>query len=584
MRVVSIHGRGSNLNAHHIQARRQKSLKPGQKCLAKLLSTLDGFNELYIGNILTDVCVQTYDHQKLHAHKVVLAVNSEYFYQYFTNADTGVVYFDDTMVQFANLEKVINYFYSNQLNVEVDPKGILYISEFLKLDDVSEACRLQMLKSLSSNGFLSTWNYFASNTNTTWEKQLLKKLVRMMKGVVSSSDFLDVTAKQLQTLLEVAVRKKTCSESLLLTGILRWAHFCPEARKQHLPQLLSYVDSVHLPSSFLARKLFNYQKILTTYPEVTKDFVRSICRKRSPKQDYFVLSHISPPNTISITRHPVLGDEAVGSTEEWIINEIPHFRRNVMCSYGNCLYIITPESICVLDLIENDWTYLHYVCHYFNSTNAIVGAANGALYIMRKNQVMEFCLPESFSGWVPTEPLPLTPQDPVIVNVDDTLHIIGADFVVQYLDRMDQRWKIVSRNQMLGNTHFNNQTPFASAAVSQHTVYLYRANIDVLFKISLPEYNILYHMLPKRRNASCIRCMSVIEGGSCGGFNVFTVKLVGDDGNVLSYVGENYCWSQDFCYDPPASMATWTETPYQTESDGSKSTVDFGLVASLRVG
>eukprot|EP00058_Branchiostoma_floridae_P002310 XP_002587798.1 hypothetical protein BRAFLDRAFT_92243 [Branchiostoma floridae] len=204
----------------------------------------------------------------LHAHKVVLASFSNYFYAMFTGdlaeASQGAI----TMkaVDPRSLELLIEYAYTGRLEIHVDTvQGLLYAASLLQLPDVQQSCST-FLKTTASPCQLSWYvsykqqlhpanclgirNFADAHTCHDLLAASEQFAQRHFTQVIEEEEFLMLPKAQLAELI-ASEDLHVSNEEEVFNAIMSWAYHDRENRKHHIAELLKQVRLPLLSPHFL---------------------------------------------------------------------------------------------------------------------------------------------------------------------------------------------------------------------------------------------------------------------------------------------------------------------------------------------
>ncbi|CAH1266841.1 kelch-like protein 20 [Branchiostoma lanceolatum] len=189
----------------------------------------------------------------LHAHKVVLASFSNYFYAMFTGDLAEASQGSITMkgVDPRSLELLIEYAYTGRLEIHVDTvQGLLYASSLLQLPDVQQSCSTFLKKQLHPANCLGIRNFADAHTCHDLLAASEQFAQRHFTQVIEEEEFLMLPKAQLTELI-ASEDLHVSNEEEVFNAIISWAYHDRENRKHHIAELLKQVRLPLLSPHFL---------------------------------------------------------------------------------------------------------------------------------------------------------------------------------------------------------------------------------------------------------------------------------------------------------------------------------------------
>ncbi|KAG9338684.1 hypothetical protein JZ751_025352, partial [Albula glossodonta] len=215
----------------------------------QILSVLRGFRER---NLLFDFSILVRG-ETIPCHRCVLAACSDFFRAMF---EVNMRERDDGSVTMSHLSpKAIRAFldfaYSGETEITDDNVDMFFqLSSFLQVSILSKACSDFLIETLDLSNCLQLLAIAEGYGSTRLHQRSMEFVTQNFHSLTKTSDFLEMTLNVLEKCLGVD-ELNVPDEEAALRALLRWTEHDLDARRPHLPHLLSLVRLHQLPMAVL---------------------------------------------------------------------------------------------------------------------------------------------------------------------------------------------------------------------------------------------------------------------------------------------------------------------------------------------
>ncbi|XP_067684549.1 kelch-like protein 12 [Haliotis asinina] len=248
-----------------------KESNDGHKITNKTISqkTLTGLSEFWKSRELCDVTISI-NGEELPAHRLVLALNSDYFRAMFTagfqESQSGLITMDNLKMD--AVRRLVEYMYSGILTVTRDNvQDLLVSADILQMSDIKTICCGFIEKEIDASNCLGILE-FAESFACTELKVKCVQLVKLRFPVVSKTE--EFLALKTEALIRILQYEDLClgfsGEAVVLEAIVSWMEHDPMSRIPDLPDILKYVRLQCIPDSHLNR--FKNSAVVMENPDV----------------------------------------------------------------------------------------------------------------------------------------------------------------------------------------------------------------------------------------------------------------------------------------------------------------------------
>ncbi|XP_001945780.1 kelch-like protein 3 [Acyrthosiphon pisum] len=224
-------------------------------------SKLDEFRK---GDTVWDVTLKSPDGIEIHAHKCVLASQSEYFESMFIRgfkeATQDVIQIND--ISSDVLKKVIDFMYTGELvTIEEDNvEEMLNAADMLQMEDIRNECvkyYMCMVHDINCLEFKETADLRAM---TTLSEICLNYALQRFLHIAEHKSFLKADVTHIIQLIKSDDLHVT-KEEPVYEAIIKWVKYDAEKRKHLLPDLLANVRLVFTSKDFLVEEVISHPLI-----------------------------------------------------------------------------------------------------------------------------------------------------------------------------------------------------------------------------------------------------------------------------------------------------------------------------------
>ncbi|KPP66403.1 kelch repeat and BTB domain-containing protein 3-like [Scleropages formosus] len=215
----------------------------------RVLSILRSFRER---NVLFDFSILVRG-ETIPCHRCVLAACSDFFRAMF---EVNMRERDDGSVTMSNLSpKAIRAFldfaYTGQTEITEDNVDMFFqLSSFLQVSILSKACSDFLIKTLELSNCLQLLAIAEGYGSACLQQRAIEFVMQNFHALSKTPDFLDISPAVLERCL-AADELQVPDEETVLKAVLLWTKHDLEARRRHLPHLVSKVRLHQLPADAL---------------------------------------------------------------------------------------------------------------------------------------------------------------------------------------------------------------------------------------------------------------------------------------------------------------------------------------------
>jgi kelch-like protein 18 len=205
---------------------------------------------------LCDITLVASDH-KFTAHRIVLASNIPYFKGMFLNdmIESKQEVITINTIDPGALEQFINYSYNGKIIINNENvQSLLIGANFFHLKNIKNACCEFIKKRLSIQDALCVRNFAEQLMCPDLVLAVNRFINKNFNRIISTSEFLDLTSKELADLLsrdELNVE----SEEQVYEAFTSWLKHDEANRKEHLPELFKLVRLPLISPIFIIEKI-----------------------------------------------------------------------------------------------------------------------------------------------------------------------------------------------------------------------------------------------------------------------------------------------------------------------------------------
>lgn len=220
-----------------------------EKSLKNLYSNI---NSLRKSRLLCDVILKV-EHKEFHAHRIVLASNSDYFLAMFTNKmrekDSSIIELQGLNAK--TMETLLNCIYNepivfNNENVQ----EILSAASLLQLTDIQISCSEFLKNQLDPTNCIGIKHFAETHGCTKLCKAALDYLNENFHSIIAFDEFLNLKYNDLEDIIkqdDIDVQ----SEEIIYNAVFNWIKYDLNERAKYLPKLINHVRLPLLSPKFL---------------------------------------------------------------------------------------------------------------------------------------------------------------------------------------------------------------------------------------------------------------------------------------------------------------------------------------------
>ncbi|XP_060863406.1 kelch-like protein 17 isoform X2 [Metopolophium dirhodum] len=232
-------------------------------------SKLDEFRK---GDIEWDVTLKSTDGKEIHAHKCVLASQSEYFERMFIGGfketTQDVIQIND--ISSDVLKIVIDFMYTGELvPIEEDNvEEMLNAADMFQLEDIRDACLKYYVCVVHDKNCLEFKETADLRAMTTLSEICLNYALQRFLHIAEHQSFLDADVTHIMQLLK-SDNLHVTNEEPVYRAIMKWVKYDETKRKHLLPDLLANVRLVFTSKDFLVQEVIS-DPLISSNPECWK--------------------------------------------------------------------------------------------------------------------------------------------------------------------------------------------------------------------------------------------------------------------------------------------------------------------------
>ncbi|KAL4122913.1 hypothetical protein QTP88_015164 [Uroleucon formosanum] len=229
-------------------------------------------NEFRKGDIAWDVTLKSTDGDEIHAHKCVLASQSEYFERMFVG---GFREATQDVIQMNNissviLNNIIDFMYTGVL-VKIEKNNVLRIlnaADMFQMEDVRDKCIKYYMCLLHDSNCLEIKEIADTRAMTTLSEICLNHALKHFLLIAEYPSFLDADVTHLLQLLKDD-NLNSPNEEPVYRAVMKWVQYDEIRRKHLLPDLLENIRLVFTSKDFVDQEVMTNPLVFSN-PECYK--------------------------------------------------------------------------------------------------------------------------------------------------------------------------------------------------------------------------------------------------------------------------------------------------------------------------
>ncbi|KAL9915483.1 kelch-like protein 17 isoform X1 [Glossina fuscipes] len=191
--------------------------------------------------------------ETIHAHKVILASVSPYFYAMFNDdmleRTQGIVRLHD--IDLLALKHLIDYIYTGEITItEQNVQTLLPASSLLQMHSVREACCKFLLRQLHPSNCLGIRSFADAHSCKELHTRSHKYALQNFQQVVGTEEFLLLPFEEVKDLISNN-QLNISSEEKVFHAVLNWIKHDLDERQNHIAELMSHVRLPLVSRDFL---------------------------------------------------------------------------------------------------------------------------------------------------------------------------------------------------------------------------------------------------------------------------------------------------------------------------------------------
>ncbi|XP_037926856.1 kelch-like protein 17 [Hermetia illucens] len=216
------------------------------------IASFAAINRMRSNSQLCDVCLEV-GGETIHAHKVVLASVSPYFYAMFNDdmrerTQENVTLHD---VDATALRQLIDYTYTGEITITEDNVQVLLpASSLLQIQSVREACCKFLLRQLHPSNCLGIRSFADAHSCKELHTRSHKYALQNFQQVVGTEEFLLLPFDEVRDLISNN-QLNICSEEKVFLAVLNWVKHDLAERQQYVSELMTHVRLPLVSRDFL---------------------------------------------------------------------------------------------------------------------------------------------------------------------------------------------------------------------------------------------------------------------------------------------------------------------------------------------
>jgi len=269
--------------------------RPPYKNTNHPVKIVEGMNSLRSSGLLCDITLVA-ENLEIHAHKLILASCSPYFFAMFT----GFTERDSNRVNIHGVDPealtiLIDYVYTSQVEVtEENVQTLLPAANLLQLTDVRDFCCDFLQSQLHPTNCLGIRRFadlhgcleLLANTESYIECHFTE--------VLECDEFYSLTAEQVAQLIS-SDTITVPSEERVFESVISWIQYDPESRSKFLPILIEHVRLPLLSQEYLIQRVTTESLLKTN--DACKDFIIEAMKFHLLKGDLKLQMTLISPRT-----------------------------------------------------------------------------------------------------------------------------------------------------------------------------------------------------------------------------------------------------------------------------------------------
>ncbi|GFG36854.1 hypothetical protein Cfor_08667 [Coptotermes formosanus] len=203
-------------------------------------------------SFLCDVVLKT-GVDSIHAHRVVLASVSPYFYAMFNDDMAEKLQNEVTLhdVDATALQQLVEYSYTGEILITEDNVQVLLpASSLLQISSVREACCKFLMRQLHPSNCLGIRSFADAHACKELHRRSHRFALQNFQEVMGTEEFLLLPFNEVQELISNS-QLNISSEEKVFTAVMNWVKHDLATRQQHVAQLMRHVRLPLMARDFL---------------------------------------------------------------------------------------------------------------------------------------------------------------------------------------------------------------------------------------------------------------------------------------------------------------------------------------------